>query len=109
MFEAIYVYKSIDVFFFFLFFSLLLFFFNCFLLQAEFTQLEQKMMEAKRSRDRTLTRMKKQAERQKEMAEKTEKRARATLQTDDATQGISFYSFSFFIFFRGSTTPNDDI
>lgn len=47
------------------------------------------MMEAKRSRDRTLTRMKKQAERQKEMAEKTEKRARATLQTDDATQGLS--------------------
>lgn len=56
------------------------------LAKAEFTQLEQKMMEAKRSRDRTLTRMKKQAERQKEMAEKTEKRARATLQTDDATQ-----------------------
>eukprot|EP00057_Strongylocentrotus_purpuratus_P008210 XP_011662684.1 PREDICTED: coiled-coil domain-containing protein 151 isoform X2 [Strongylocentrotus purpuratus] len=56
------------------------------LAKAEFTQLEQKMMEAKRSRDRTLNRMKKQAERQKEMAEKTEKRARATLQTDDATQ-----------------------
>ncbi|XP_041481893.1 outer dynein arm-docking complex subunit 3-like [Lytechinus variegatus] len=56
------------------------------LAKSELTQLEQKMIEAKRSRDRTLTRMKKQAERQKEMAEKIERRARATLQTDDATQ-----------------------
>ena len=49
--------------------------------------LEQSMLEAKRSRDRTLTRMKKQADKQKEMAEKIEKRARATLQADDPSQG----------------------
>ncbi|XP_071495904.1 outer dynein arm-docking complex subunit 3-like [Diadema antillarum] len=56
------------------------------LAKSELTVLEQKMIEAKRSRDRTLTRMKKQAERQKEMADKIERRARATLQTDDVTQ-----------------------
>ena len=49
--------------------------------------LEQTMIEAKRSRDRTLTRMKKQAEKQKEMADKIEKRARATLHTEDTSQG----------------------
>ena len=55
--------------------------------QTELGQLEQTMIEAKRSRDRTLTRMKKQAEKQKEMAEKIDRRARATLQTDDSSQG----------------------
>ncbi|XP_038063526.1 coiled-coil domain-containing protein 151-like [Patiria miniata] len=54
--------------------------------KAELSVLEQTMIEAKRSRDRTLTRMKKQAEKQKEMADKIEKRARATLQTDDPSQ-----------------------
>ena len=52
------------------------------------SQLEQSMIFEKRTRDRNLTRMKKQAEKQKEMAEKIEKRARATLQIDDAMQGI---------------------
>ncbi|XP_072016422.1 outer dynein arm-docking complex subunit 3-like [Amphiura filiformis] len=52
--------------------------------KAELGQLEQSMIFEKRSRERNLTRMKKQAEKQKEMAEKIEKRARATLQIDDA-------------------------
>ncbi|XP_071802430.1 outer dynein arm-docking complex subunit 3-like [Asterias amurensis] len=56
------------------------------LAKTELGQLEQTMIEAKRSRDRTLTRMKKQAEKQKEMAEKIDRRARATLQTDDSSQ-----------------------
>ncbi|XP_022085215.1 coiled-coil domain-containing protein 151-like [Acanthaster planci] len=54
--------------------------------KAELSVLEQTMIEAKRSRDRTLTRMKKQADKQKEMADKIEKRARATLQADDPSQ-----------------------
>ncbi|PIK35614.1 putative coiled-coil domain-containing protein [Apostichopus japonicus] len=54
--------------------------------KAEQTQLEQKMIEAKRFRDRHLTRMKKQAEKQKDLQEKIERRARATIQQDDPFQ-----------------------
>lgn len=46
------------------------------------------MIEAKRFRDRHLNRMKKQAEKQKDLQEKIEKRAKATIQQDDPFQGF---------------------
>ena len=60
------------------------------------------MIIEKRTRDRNLTRMKKQAEKQKEMAEKIEKRARATLQIDDAMQGTVCHIVTVKILFRPS-------
>ncbi|XP_071949095.1 outer dynein arm-docking complex subunit 3-like [Antedon mediterranea] len=53
--------------------------------RAELTEIEQHIMEARRSREKKLVQMKKKAEKQKEIADKVDRRARAFLQTDEQT------------------------
>ncbi|XP_033104330.1 coiled-coil domain-containing protein 151-like [Anneissia japonica] len=52
--------------------------------RAELSEIEQQIMEARRSREKKLSQTKKKAEKQKEIADKVDRRARAFLQTDEA-------------------------